>query len=159
MCAVIAQTHVAYHVSRGHDGKAGVEQVARPEYAFIIFLSALAVVLAHLEEVAAILALLEKFFEQPHAFRVVEKRVVALPTVDDAPPGCPSPDGERGGEKITVGNAWRNLVFVETAHHHNALVVLVAVEHFLAEGEKRLRWYVVVFKDDAFVGEGESPFL
>ena len=37
--------------------------------------------------------------------------------------------------------------------------MFVAVEHFLAEPEERHGGHVVVLEDDAFVGDGESPFL
>ena len=37
--------------------------------------------------------------------------------------------------------------------------MLVSVEHLLAKWEERLRGDVVVLQHDAFVGEGECPFL
>ena len=48
---------------------------------------------------------------------------------------------------------------VESRYHTDAFVVLVAVEHFFAEAEPRLRGDVVILEDDALVGERKGPLL
>jgi hypothetical protein len=95
----------------------------------------------------------------PHVERVVEETVVGVPLVDDAAPRRPAPDAEHGGEEIVVRHVARDLLAVESGYHRDAVVVFIAVEQLLAEGEERLRGHVVVFEDDTFVGHGESPLL
>ena len=94
--------------------------------------------LAHVEEVGAILAFLPKVARLLHAVLVVKERVLAVPLVDNAPPRSPSPNREHRGEEVIVGNTLGHLVAVESRNHAYALIVLVAVEQFLAEWEERL---------------------
>ena len=159
MRAVVRQSKVCHHVLRWQDGKSRLQQVVCPKNAFVVFLSAVAVVAAHAHEVAAIFSCLHHIFYQATAVFVVEEGIVALPFVDDSAPRCPSPDGEGGGEEVTVGYVLSHLVNVETAYHHYTLIVFVAVEQFLAEREERLRRHVIIFQYDALVGNGEGPFL
>ena len=48
---------------------------------------------------------------------------------------------------------------VEAGYHADALVVGIAVEHGLAEGDEVVRGDVVVLEHDALLGHGEGPAL
>ena len=48
---------------------------------------------------------------------------------------------------------------IESGNHANALIVLVAVEHLLAEGEERLRRHIIILQHNTLVDNGERPFL
>ena len=116
-------------------------------------------VVAHVEQVLTILAQFPQVVDLLHGIFIVEEGVVAVPLVDDASPACPSPDAEDGGEEVVVGHVGGDFVAVEACYHADALIVGVAVEEFLAEGEEGLGGHVVVFEHDAAVGDGECPLL
>ena len=138
VCGILGHPVVVYQVFCRHDGQLMIMNETHPEDGFVILFAALSVLLAHVEEVGAILAFLPKVARLLHAVLVVKERVLAVPLVDNAPPRGPSPNREHRGEEVIVGNALGYLVAVESGNHAYALIVLVAVEQFLAEWEERL---------------------
>ena len=159
MGGILGHPIVVHQVLCRHDGQLMVVYEAHPEYGLVILLAALPMLLAHVEEILAVLAFLPKAARLLHAVLVVEEGVLAVPLVDDTPPRGPAPDGKHRGEEIIVGHILGHLVAVESGNHANALIVLVAVEQLLAEREERLRRNVIVFQYDTFLHMTEGPFL
>lgn len=124
------------HVTGRHDAETGIEQDGGMEDGFVISLSVFTVTVAHVDEIVAVTPRGNEVFQLAHAEAVVKKRIVFIPLVDDPPPACPSPDGERGGKEVVVRHIGRDFFVVESGNHADAGIVLVAVEHFLTEAEK-----------------------
>ncbi|GFI35689.1 hypothetical protein IMSAGC014_02210 [Bacteroidaceae bacterium] len=116
-------------------------------------------VVAGAQRVLAVAPLTHHAAQLAHGEVVVEKGVVAFPAVDDTSPRGPSPNGKDGSKKIVSRHGRCLSVAVEAGNHGYALVVLIPVEEFLAEWEKRLRGHIVIFKHDALVGHGKRPLL
>ena len=160
MGAVGGEAHVVDEVAGGHDAEAGVQDLVGPVDGLEVFFAALAVVAEHLEHVAAQVAVACQGLEAGECLRVVHEGVVALAALGDASPRGPSPDALVGGEEVVVlPDVGGDFVGVEPTDHRDALVVLVAVEHLLAEREERLRGHDVVFEHDDFVGQREGPLV
>lgn len=156
---VCRRPKIVDHVAGGHDAQSGTEQDGSVEDGFVISLLMLAVALAHEEEVAPELAFLDEATKLLHIERVVQKRVMFIPLVYHTPPACPSPDGEGGGEEVVVGHIRGDFFGIESGNHADAGVVLVLVEHLFAEAEEGDGRDAVIFKNNAFIAQGEGPLL
>ena len=154
-----SEPHVVDLILGRHDGQCRIENHARPEDGLIVFLARCPMVVEHLQELAVVAALLHDGLQLLHGLFIVEKRILPVPLVDDPSPGGPSPDVAGLREEIVGIDILRLLIDVETADHPDAVIVLVAVEHFFAEREERLRGHIVVFQHDALVHDAEGPFL
>ena len=116
-------------------------------------------VTANLHEIAPHATCLYQALELAACKLVVKERIAAVPFVYNPPPRCPAPDGAHRGKEIAVGYAGCHLVDIEAGHHGYPVIMLIAVEHLLAEWEERLAWLVVILKHDALVDYREGPFL
>ena len=114
---------------------------------------------AHRQEIVAVATLANQLFQLVHGNCIVEPGVVLVPLVDDPSPRGPAPDAEIRREEVVALRVIGLLFYVEAAHHRDALVMLVAVEHLLAEREEADGWHVVVLQHNAFVNTAEGPLL
>lgn len=153
MYALAAGTEVLDEIDARNDGQPVLEEHCRVEDGFVVSLSQSLVVATEVDEVGLLFAVANVGIELMEVILVFEEAVVFVPLVDDPSPGSPSRDAEDGGEEVVVGAVFGGLIDVESADHADSLVVFVAVQHFFAEGEETKAGYVVVFEDDAFVGQ------
>ena len=114
---------------------------------------------AHRNEILAVSALLHQRLQTLHSLLVAQEGIITLPFIHHSPPGSPSPDSEDRGKEIAVLAIGRYLILIESGNHGDAFIVLIAVEHLLAEREERLARHIVIFQYDALVHHRESPFL
>ena len=148
------QSDIADLVLCRHDGEGVVEQHVCPVDGLKIFLAALAVVVEHLQHVAAQSARLGNGLQFLSCLGVTHEPVGGIPALGHASPGGPAPDAEGRGEKVTVAaTVCRHLVDVEACNHRDPLIVLITVEHLLAKGEERLGRHHIILEDDDLVGQ------
>ena len=152
-------TGIVNQIDARHDAQARTEEYRRVENRFVVGLARGAMIAAEVDEILLKPALFDVGIELVQVERVVEERIMLVPLVDDAPPRRPARYAERGGKEIVVGHVLGFLVVVDARNHTDARVVFVAVEHLLAEREKRLRGHIVILQHNALVGHAESPLL
>lgn len=153
MYALAAGTEVLDEIDARNDGQPVLEEHRRVEDGFVVSLSQSLVVATEVDEVGLLFSVANVGIELMEVILVFEEAVVFVPLVDDPSPGSPSRDAEDGGEEVVVGAVFGGLIDVESADHADSLVVFVTVQHFFAEGEETEAGYVIVFEDDAFVGQ------
>ena len=159
MGGVIRETQIIDQIPAWHDGKAGIQQHRSPENAFIKLLSTMGMIPAHRDEVLTEPTLANHRFQLSHRLLIAQKGIVTLPFVHHTAPRSPSPDREDRSKEIAVLAVGCHLIFIESGNHGNTFVVLIAVEHLLAEREERLRRHIVIFQHDTLIHNRESPFL
>ena len=159
VCAASRGTEVVDHVARGHDAQPVREQQMGPEDSLVECLPLSTMATTHGQEVVAQPSFAHECFDAADGRLVVQPRVMLVPLVHHATPRGPAPDAEVRGEEIVGSRIGRLLLQVESRHHRNARVVLVTVEHFLAEAEERYAGYIVVLQHHTLVGHREGPLL
>ena len=139
MGGVSHQADVIDLILLGHDGQTVVEQHITPVDGLEIGLATLTMITEHLQHITSQISLLGHALQFLHSLWIMDKAVGGIPTFSHPSPRSPAPDAEGGGEEIAVAAAiLRLLVDVEACNHRDALIVLITVEHLLAEREERL---------------------
>lgn len=159
MSGISREANVPDHIHPGNDGKPGVQNHGRPEDALKVSLSAVSMVITHLYKVASHVACLTVGLQGLHRLRIIQKRIMAVPGLEDPSPGSPTRDAEVRREEIGIGTVRRLLIDIEACYHPHPWIALIAVEHLLAERNEGRREDVVVFSYHNFVGHGEGPLL
>ena len=160
MGGVACEADVIDLVLLWHDGEGVVEQHIGPVDGLEVLLAALAVILEHLEHVAAQMALTGYSLYLPQLLWVSHESVCGIPSLGYPAPRGPAPDAEGRGEEITVVTTiGRLLVDIEACHHRDALVIFIPVEHLLTEGEERLSRHHIVLKHNHFLCQRERPLV
>ena len=131
------QSNVVDHIDTGHDGQTIVQEHVAPKDALKVGLARLAVVSAHLEHIAAILAPSDNLLQAADLLGVIEPAVLTIPVVDYPRPRGPSPDAEGLGEEIAGhflrpslarhGRQGCLLVGIEACYHRDTRVIGIAI--------------------------------
>ena len=156
---ILGDADIVDLVQTGHDGQLRIEQQARVEDRFIERLALCTVRIAAGDQFLPQFALLGQCVQALHGFLVVQEGVVLVPAIQHAAPRSPARDREVGREEVVALAVARLFVGIEATDHTDALVVLVAVQHLLAEGEEGLCRYVIILEHDTLVYVREGPLL
>ena len=159
MRAACCGTQIVYHVSAWNNAETVAHQQVSPEDGLVESFALRPVLLAHRQEIVAVTAFLNNGFQLSNRMWVIHPCVMFVPLVNDSSPRCPTPDAEVGREEVVLLYIRCLLFHVESGNHGNALIVLITIQHFLAECEERDGRYIVIFQYHTFVRLAESPLL
>ena len=159
MSRLIRQAKIINQISCRHNRHTRTQQHGRPEQTFKILLARSAMVLHHPDKIRTQLPALGKRLQLPHGISIIQESILLIALLENTTPRSPTPDSKHRSEEITVWTITGYLVLIESCNHGDTFIVLIPVEHFLAERKKRLRRYTVIFQDDTLVDHRESPFL